>query len=203
MSFEIPSGAGSYSEGLRTGTHPPYRWLTSEAQYSGTLVTVCPEVLLGRRLAVTGIDGGDPWLTDRQKSACWQHRSGIVYSPRLSTTDELFYQRDGLDCPGYDEWYLLDTNDADLGVLIGRSENPFEAGHEPRPGRLMVFVNFAAFVLHDPTEQYIPDLFWKQLEWVEPESYLADGREFLTFVTRNDPLFEMVYDRLKAVYPSG
>jgi len=60
----------------------------------------------------------------------------------------------------------------------------------------MVFVNYPAFVLHDPSERTLADMFWKQLDWVEPESYVADGRDYLTFVTRNAGLLDTVYQRL-------
>ncbi|HTR36038.1 MAG TPA: hypothetical protein VMH80_09065 [Bryobacteraceae bacterium] len=183
-------------ESIKTGSHEPYLWLTSAEQYISTLVQLCPEVAIGRYLAVTSIDSGTPWLTDQQASAGWQRRSGLVYSPRLATTDELFYQRDGLDCPGYDEWYLFDNGAPDLGERI--TENPFEEAHAPRPGRLMVFVGYPAFVLHDPDEQTLANMFWRQLEWVRPESYVADGRDHLTFVSRNAALFDTVYERLKA-----
>jgi len=185
-------------ESIKSGSNPPYRWLTSADQYIGTLVQLCPEIALGRHLAVTSIDSGDPWLTDQQSAADWQCRSRVVYSPRLTTTAELFYQRDGTDRPGYDEWYLFDNGAPDLGEPIKWTENPFEEAHAPRPGRLMDFVNFFAFVLHDPEQQFISNMFWRQLEWVKPESYIADGRDFLTFVSRNADLFDIVYERLKA-----
>jgi hypothetical protein len=124
----------------------------------------------------------------------------VVYSPRLTGTDELFYQRDGLEYPGYDEWYVFDTGAVDLGELIKKTENPFEQEHAPRPGRLMVFVNFAAFMIRgaNSSQQYLADLFWKQLEWAKPESYIGDGRDCLIFVSRNATLFDTVYERLNA-----
>jgi hypothetical protein len=158
---------------LKNGSHPPYRWLTSNKHYMGTFVKLCPEVVLGRSLAMTSIDSGDPTLTDTQRSNDWQSRSGIVYSPRLTSTGTLFYQRDGSGYPGYDEWYLFETNPPELGELIRRNQNPFEPAHAPSPQRLMVFVNYPAFVLHDLSEKTLANLFWKQLEWVEPESYVA------------------------------
>jgi hypothetical protein len=181
-----------------TGSHPPYRWLMSSEQYIGTLVQVCPDIVIGRHLAVTSIDSGEPWLTDWQAAYGWQRRAGIVYSPRLETTNDLFYQRDGLDVPGYDEWYLFDAGAPDLGQRI--SGNPFEPEHAPRLGRVMVFVNFLGFTIRgrDPSDQLLADMFWKQLEWIQPESYVADGQDQLTFVTRNDAFFEIAYERLRA-----
>jgi len=166
----------------------------------GTFVRLCPEVVLGRHLAVTSIDSGVPWLTENQTVANWQSRSGIVYSPSLTSTDDVFYQRDGLDCPGFDEWYVFDHGDLDLGEVV--KGNPFEPANAPRPGHLLVVVNYPSFVLHNPTERKLAEMFWKQLEWIEPESYISDGQDYLTFVTRNTALFDSVYERLNAALPS-
>jgi len=83
-----------------TGTHGGYYWLTDSDQYIGTLVRICADAVLGRYLAVTSIDSGSAWLTDRQQASKWQLRSGIAYSPRLADVEDLFYQRDGAESPG-------------------------------------------------------------------------------------------------------
>ena len=185
---------------IKIGEHPPYRWLTSTEQYIGTLVRLCPEVLLGRHLAVTSIDSGVPELTDGQAAAHWTARSAVIYSPRLTTLENLFYQRDGPEVPGYDEWYLSDVGQPDLGQPFARDENPFEPADESRAGRLMVFVNTFVFAIHDPDPitQSVVDMFWRQLERISPESYIADGRDHLTFVSRNNVLFDAVHARLSA-----
>jgi|SRR5579871_945855 len=184
---------------FNAGSHPPYRWLTSSEQYIDTLVGLCPEILIDRHLVVTSIDSGDPWLTDNQKRAGWELRCGNVCSPRLATTDELFYQRDyGPGTPGWDEWYLFDDVAPDLGERL--RGNPFEEATSPRPGRLMIFVGYPSLALHDPAEAENPivGMFWRQLDWIKPESYIADGRDCLTFVSRNAALFDTVHERLKA-----
>jgi hypothetical protein len=120
---------------LRTGTHGEYFWLTSTFDdFSGTLVKLCSEIFIGRHMVVTAIDSGTPWLTDRQKVAGWEERRGIVYSPLLSSTDDIFFQRDGYESPGYDEWYLFQAP-ADLGEQ--QEGNPFEEATAPRPGRIV------------------------------------------------------------------
>ena len=43
-------------EAILTGSRGSYWWLTSSEAYMGTLVQLCPEVILGRYLAVTSID---------------------------------------------------------------------------------------------------------------------------------------------------
>jgi hypothetical protein len=39
-------------------------------------------------------------------------------------------------------------------------------------------------------------LFWKQLEWIQPESYIADGDVLLTFASRNKDIFIAVSNSL-------
>jgi hypothetical protein len=184
---------------IYTGTRGQYHWLTSIGQHMGAVVQFCPDVVLGRYLAVAATDGGVPSLTDAQRAAGWQLRSGIAYSQRVSTIDELFYQRDGNDCPGYDEWYLFDTPPQQLGEII--SGNPLIEDNKPRPGRLVVLVGWVgSFVLHGThaASQTINEMFWQQLDWIRPDVYVSDGRDNLTFVCQNLPLFESVRERLGA-----
>lgn len=184
-------------EGLKTGSHPPYQWLATSEHYSGDFVRLCPEVFIGRSLVISAIDSGDPRLTEVQQLAGWELRSGLVYSPPLSSTGEVFYQRDGPDCQGWDEWYLFDEKDVDLGELVPRLSNVFEVDRGPR--HVMSFVGFPDFLaLTDPTWQVITAMLWQQLEWAQPESYVADGMHYLAFITRNPALFEAARDRLSA-----
>lgn len=181
---------------MYSGSRGEYRWLTSVEQYMGDFVRLCSDTLIGRYLTVTGIDGGSPWLTEAQRTVGWQLRSGMAYSKLVSGVEELFYQRDGKDCPGYDEWYVFDTPPQHLGDIL--SGNPFEDGNEPQPGRLLVMVGWAGFVLHDDDRhaQTINQMFWHQLDWIRPEMYIGDGRDNLTFVCKDAPLFESVYSCL-------
>jgi hypothetical protein len=185
---------------LRTGTYGEYSWLTSSYEdYSGTLVKLCPEIFVGRYMAVTATESGIPWPTDRQKAVGWEERRGIVYSPLLSSTDDIFYQRDGHNTPGYDEWYLFQAA-VDLGEQ--QDGNPFEETTAPRPGRPMRFVGTPAAMVRgvDPEFEILRRLFWEQIGWIQPESHVADGQNCLTFVTRNRELFELVLGRLSAIH---
>ncbi len=148
-------------------------------------------------MVVTAIDSGTPWLTERQKAAGWAERRGIVYSPRLSSVDDVFYQRDGRDTPGHDEWYFFQTPQ-DLGA--GQKGNPFEEDSAPRPGRTMKFVGWPSATLHDLDKQ-VGEMFWEQMSWIQPESYIADSWNCLTFVTRNRDLCGLVLDRLSKSRP--
>jgi hypothetical protein len=59
------------------------------------------------------------------------------------------------------------------------------------------FVNYdSAFALHNPEASNLTSRFWKQLDSIQPESYIADADALLTFVSRNDDLFVAVRDAL-------
>jgi hypothetical protein len=44
----------------------------------------------------------------------------------------------------------------------------------------------------------ISDLLWRQMDWVQPESYVADGGDCLLFATRNSQLYGAVRNTLNA-----
>jgi len=39
-------------------------------------------------------------------------------------------------------------------------------------------------------------MFWRQMEWMQPDAYIGDGDSHLTFVSRNEALFDSVDRRL-------
>ena len=67
----------------------------------------------------------------------------------------------------------------------------------------MVFVNSPAFLLHGPNP-YMPgilDIFWNQLLQVQPLTFIADGQECLTIVSRDRALIQIAEERLTATVP--
>ena len=44
-------------------------------------------------------------------------------------------------------------------------------------------------------------MFWKQLEWISPESCLADGSDYLISVSRNKNLFHGAHQALRPRLP--
>jgi hypothetical protein len=93
---------------------------------------------------------------------------------------------------GWDEWYIFD-DPTDLGTShLG--ENIFEA---PRGlGHVSDFVNYC-FTLHEPDDRGLAPLFWQQMEWIHPESYMAEN-DFLNFATINKAFFDKVHQAVKA-----
>ncbi len=163
--------------------------------YMHSFLELCPEVVAGRYLAVTSHDSGYFRLTEDEVQAGWRSEGGIAYSPRVQTLIGLRYQRDGLDTPGFDEWYVFDETPPSLGDIY--EGNYFE--YTPERGGLLVFVNWLALLL--PELKYeVPDLlesFWRQVGAVMPVSYLADGYEALCFASRDCELFASVAEKLR------
>jgi hypothetical protein len=176
------------------GRNGPYQWLTVTGDvYMGMLLRLCPEVALHKYIAVTSLDSGIRRISDEESEAGWRSIGDVAYSPRIDSIDTLRFQRDGPQCPGYDEWYVFETP-RELGPVFHGNYFDFQ----PDSGRVLVFVNTFAFVLHDE-QPYLPgilDVFWKQLKLIEPETFIADGRDCLTLVTRNELLLENFQSRL-------
>jgi hypothetical protein len=169
---------------LTVGAQGSYEWLVTDEQFD--LLQLCPDVVLGKYVAVTSIDGGQLNLTDKEKAAGWQSRGQIAYSPKVRHADDLPRE-------GWDEWYIF-NEPTDLGKSH-LQENVFEVprGH----GHLSVFVNYC-FALHQPEMESLVTLFWQQMEWVCPESYVADS-DYLDFVSRNKSIFASVHGAVKAL----
>jgi hypothetical protein len=165
-----------------TGSYGVYLWLTTGQHDLHTLLRRCPQVLRGRYIVVTSHDSGPLLLSEEEKREGWQSRNEIAYSPQLASVDKL---RHGM-CSGFDEWYVFESP-RDLGkIWLGNIfESPTTAGH------VSTFVNFAGFALHNPNVRDLVNLFWKQIDWIQCESYIADG-DLLTFVSRNRDAFDAV-----------
>jgi len=191
----MPSIQDSDDRIIQKGVHGPYHWITfSDYAYIGTFLATFPEAVLGHHLAVTSRDSGVRRLSQTEVAAGWCLRGGIAYSPRITDITSLGFQRDGLDSPGYDEWYVFETAPPDLGHRYKGDYFKFKLGM----GDVMTFESRPAFVLHDPNP-YMPgilDLFWNQLLEIRPKTYIADGEDHLTIVSKDWKLIDTAGQRL-------
>jgi len=169
---------------VNSGFHGAYEWLTTISHDFDSLLTLCPTTVRGKYVAVTSFDSGSLDLNAEEKAAGWETRNGIAYSPLIESIGTL------PERGGFDEWYVFETP-VDLGGK-GRG-NIFEAPLSA--GQVEVLVNFGeGFDLHQPAD--LVSLFWRQLEWIRPESYIADTHHLLTFVTTNRSVFAAAYQAL-------
>jgi hypothetical protein len=160
----------SINQSTKTGVQCPYSWLTTDQHDLRSLMENCPQTIVGKYIAVTSQDSGPLILTEEEKSAGWQSRKNVAYSPQAQTVDKLHYG----ECGEFDEWYVSEAP-LDLGQL--RHDNVFE--FVMVPGQVWTFVNYLDFSLHDPEcRDILATLFWMQLDWIQPESYVADGGSY-------------------------
>ena len=168
---------------LTFGSQDIYEWLVTDDQFVD-LLQICPDIVVGKYVAITSIDSGVLALNDTEKVAGWESRGKIAYSPKIQAVEKLPWD-------GWDEWYVFATP-VDMGTShLG--ENIFEVPDEP--GEVRVFVNYC-FAPHFPEMGHLAALFWQQLEWIRPESYIADN-DYLTFVSANKALFAAVREAVK------
>jgi hypothetical protein len=163
---------------LALGSHGPYDWLVTDQQFD--LLQLCPEIVVGKYVAITSIDSGPLVPSEKETVAGWQSRGRIAYSDKIRNVE-------GIPRAGWDEWYIFD-NPTGLGVshLEG---NIFEVPQEQ--GHVSVFVNYG-FALHQPEMKGLATLFWQQIARIQPESYVADN-DYLSFASMKKTVFASVY----------
>src|SRR5580704_4490911 len=170
--FELEAHRMTVSEPMTfTGSRGPYRWFVTKHDDLPTLIKAYPEALAGKYVAVTSLDSGPKSLTDEEESLGWRTRNDIAYSPQIILSGDGHLK--GVwagQCEGYDEWYVFESP-RDLGALC--EGNVFESDLEA--GTIWTFVNYAdGFALHNPEMSDITSLFWKQIDRIQPESFIAD-----------------------------
>ena len=160
------------------GSQGIYEWLVADEDID--LPKICPEIVLGKYVALTSIDSGAYIPDEHERAAGWDSRGKVAYSPIITRTDDL-----PRSAEAYDEWYVF-LRPVDLGSSH-LAENIFDVPQ--MPGHVSVFVNYGSFAFDHPDA--LTELFWKQIEWIRPESYIADGL-YLNFATANKDLFASI-----------
>ena len=171
-----------------TGSYGDYQWLESYPDLD-TFIKTCPQSVLGKFLVITSVDSGE--FRAAATLDGWRVSEGIAYSPRIDSIDDLpedaFYS--------FSEWYIYD-----VPTQVGRisKENIFAS--EIAPPDVFTFVNYFGFSFSNPEMQPVVELFWKQLNWMRPVSYVADGANGnispasngMAFVSRDPICFQSV-----------
>ncbi len=169
---------------LTVGSQGAYEWLVTDQQFD--LLEICPEIVLGKNIAITSIDSGAFVPTEEEVAAGWDSRSKIAYSPRIESIESIARE-------GWDEWYIFDSL-TDLGISH-LAENIFEVPQEH--GHVSVLVNYC-LALHSSEMKELASLFWQQMDRIRPESYVGDN-DYLNFVTSNKILFASVRSAVQAL----
>lgn len=176
---------------MMMGTHGAYEWLEVDHDL-GEFVSLCPSAIVGKYLAITAVDSGPFEPSEQDLANGWSANSGIAYSPRMESTAMLPPNCCCRECCGYDEWYVFERQPPSLGAVCHANVFTSEIGS----GNVFQFINFIGFRFSDTQMKGIGDLFWRQIDWVQPESYLADGEDCLLFATYNSQLYGSVRETL-------
>lgn len=182
--------ATSESFPLTVGARGAYEWLVTKHNLDD-LLRGCPEIVLDKYIAITSIDSGSFYPTDEEREAGWKNRNGIAYSPRIENIEKLPHE-------GWDEWYVSE-NPVDLGGLAAPDSNVFEASLTE--GEVHPFVNFG-FSLHLPSMESMAPYFWKQFDWIRPQTYIADSDYYLMIISADKKLFAAARQALGDLEPA-
>jgi hypothetical protein len=149
-----------------TGNRGAYRWIVWNSQFLRELVSAVPEIVVGKFAVITSLDSGPFIPSEDEVRRGWELKRGLAYSPKVLRADDLPHDQ-------FDEWFVFSSR---------KEIDPPE-----------VFVNYGGFRLRyytaDIETHSLLERFWRQMEILQPESYLAEG-DFLILVTRNISLYE-------------
>ena len=177
-------------DGPRRGERGALHWACSPNGSLPVLLRRCPELVVGKFVAVTSFDSGPLRLGPRDIAAGWRSDGDVAYSPRVQAIEQL-------GTGEWDEWYVLDAP---------RRLPPLE-----------VFVNYGGFTPEptpneiepgswwdpqsaDSLDQYVSGMaerFWAQLQAIRPFGYVAEG-DALTVVAADGELVDRVLAAMRA-----
>jgi hypothetical protein len=128
------------------------------------LLSVVPEIALGKRVAITSCDSGPYRLCPEDLAGGWTIEEDTSLSPAVNTIDDL-------PTPGFDEWYVYN----EVPTIYPKKN----------------FVNRLGFSPLDMDSEET-NTFWSQIEEVQPLHALGAGTPNMFFATRDKATFERV-----------
>src|ERR1700739_2301396 len=98
-----------------------YQWLVSTDRQLDVL-ECCPDIVLGKYIAITSFDSGPLGLTEEQRSVGWISQDEIAYSPEIQHVEMVPQAY-------FSELYVFGAPTI-LGALADPNENVFESGNK-------------------------------------------------------------------------
>ena len=175
---------------MYTGEHKTYQWLVRTDFGIHNLLKMCPMVLLGRHLVITAFDSGPIIPNPEEMEAGWTAHGATLCSPRLTSLK-------GIQYDNYDEWYVftearyLDNPEIFVNYCGFSLRNPRHLLEDADPTWDITGIKYRINVIDE-----LQEMFWYEIERFSPESYIADGDNFI-YVTKNRKLFEAVRDAVE------
>lgn len=159
---------------VQNGVESRWGWLNSDADVSvGDLLRAFPSIVRGRYLAISSWDSGAFRVEEVLRQPGWHAKHEVAYSPLIAHDNDHNVGLPNEEWPTFCELYAS-LEPLDLGMP---PQNEFEQ-FDPNRGHYIEFVNFLAFDLTE-RDGYLASLFWKQMDWIQPESYLAESNDWI------------------------
>lgn len=170
---------------LIQGKHDDYSWVVSSTHGLDHVINTCPEILLDHYLAITAFDSGAIEPSPEEQELGWFATAGVMFSPKLRSVV-------GLPHDGYDEWYVFEkpTQFVPDDVFVNYGGFTLEDAERvlERLGTSTDLVGQRAFI--DVCRDRL-NLFWRELNRVGPETYLAEG-DLLVVACRSPRLMDAI-----------
>ncbi|MFZ6713095.1 hypothetical protein [Undibacterium sp. TC9W] len=125
-----------------------------------TLIQRCPELVLGRQVAIAACDGGSYQPDQAKMARDWVVHNTLAVSPRVQDIADL-------PTPGFDEWYVYEA--------------------EPPREQHAVSVNHFGFSVFDEQSEQAR-VFWSQVESFQPLHVLGAGAGSMFVLSRDEQI---------------
>jgi hypothetical protein len=174
------------------GCRGEYHWLETWGYPLAVrqVVREIPEIVLGKQVVVTVSDSGLPELTEEEAGLGWTMQQQYAVSPVVGDVRIL----PSTDI--YDEWYVFNVVPA-LGTMRVFVTNAYTFFLSEKRAAMT-----NSIILHEE--------FWKHLEILHPDSYLACNENAFMYVCRDAELFGQVagichklISGMKSIFPDG
>jgi hypothetical protein len=139
------------------------QWAAAWDPSLSDLLQVAPELVLGKRVAITSCDSGPYKPSVDELTAGWSYAGTVAISKEIIAAAEL-------PAPGFDEWYVFDVVPS---IVPTRN-----------------YVNRYSFSTLDECD--MTESFWEQIRITQPLHVLGAGTPHMFFVTRDHDSFERV-----------
>jgi hypothetical protein len=150
---------------VTAGQYGPFWWAEVQPGVDlYDLALLCPQLVLGKQIAIVTFDAGPLVPTDEEKMQGWSEEGGVAYTPEITDLERL-------PTAWCDEWYVNPPKGLARAILQ--------------------FVTYSTFTLLDaPTPAVLAQQvsFWRQLVATQPETYLSSNEARSIVVTRSKAL---------------
>jgi len=171
---------------METGQVGEYRWLEGKGRQFETVLHRCPQVFVGKCVAISSFDSGPLRPTPEELKRGFRISGELAI---LACVDQV----SDLPWDNYDEWYVFPTDtNPEIREIFVNAPMTLRSAASQLKDYIATSCPQADIV---GAKHYFDELtedqrwFWHEIDRVHPESYIGNG-DHLIFLSRNRELFE-------------